>query len=149
MIFDKVCNIKKYRGLSQNIEIAINFIQSIENKYLAIGRIDLENGVYAVVSEYYPIHEKEKKWEAHTKYIDLQCILQGNEIMGYQNRDKMKSSLGYDEKNDIEFFNYNDSYSELIVERDMFTIFFPEDAHAPCIFHKDLKVKKVVVKIPV
>ena len=149
MILDKINQIQKYKGLSKEIEIAINFIAEIGGKKLNNGRINLENGVFTMISEYNAIGEEEKKWEAHRKYIDLQYVLQGSEIMGYQNIEKMKDSLGYDEIKDIEFFDYQDSYTELTVEAGMFAIFFPEDVHAPCIFHKDIAVKKAVVKIPV
>lgn len=149
MILDKISQIQKYKAVSPNFETAVNFIEGINERKMDNGRIDLENGVYVVISEYNTVHREEKKWEVHRKYIDLQYIFEGSEIMGYQNIDKMKNSYGYDEMKDAEFFDYQGVYSGLIVEAGMFAIFFPEDAHAPCIFHKDLAVKKVLVKIPV
>ncbi|HYE11640.1 MAG TPA: YhcH/YjgK/YiaL family protein [Patescibacteria group bacterium] len=149
MILDRVNQIQKYKGLSRKIEAAIDFIEKMEGKELSKGRIDIEDGIFAMISEYKTIGNADKKWEAHRKYIDLQYMLWGSEIMGYQNIEKMKDSFGYKEADDIEFFNYQGSYSELVVETGMFAIFFPEDAHAPCVFNKDLEVKKVVVKIPV
>jgi hypothetical protein len=48
------------------------------------GRIEIDgNAIFALIQEYQTVPSEEKKPEAHRKYIDVQYVFQGSEIIGY------------------------------------------------------------------
>ncbi len=135
---------KKYED---KIESSLKYIKTLE-KTLACGRYDLHSGIYYGVDEYFT---KEFGYpEVHRKYIDLQYILEGEEIIYVTNISDCSGSKGYDEARDIEFFENSANSKELIMKTGDWAVFYPDDAHTPqIILNKSSKVKKIVVKIPV
>ena len=89
----------------------------------------------------------EKTFEAHRKFIDIQCVIKGQEIMGYSNISEVSTTkMEYDETRDVAL--YGGEYSTLILKDGDFAVFFPEDAHIPFISNPDGH-KKAVFKIRV
>ena len=85
-------------------------------------------------------------WELHRRYIDLQCIISGEEKMGVYPVAKSEVNKAYDDKRDVA--NYNAPGKFYVAGSRTFFLFFPSDAHRPNITpggNKD--VKKVVLKI--
>lgn len=107
--------------------------------------IDGEN-VFASVTED-PSKDLDKtNWESHRKYIDLQYVVSGQEIIGLYPVAKATVTKPYDEKKDVA--NYTaDGVLQLSVPGTFF-LFFPSDAHRPNITPGGNKlVKKLVIKI--
>lgn len=107
--------------------------------------------IYISISEYETSSEEEKKPEAHRKYIDIQYIFEGEEII------KVASDLGnnkiyseYDESNDILFYENVENENTLVMTPGSFAVFYPEDIHKPCCNYKGInKVRKAVIKISI
>ncbi len=126
---------------------AFKFLIDSDLKTLPIGRIDLNKEVYVAVSEYETKNPKDAKYESHQKYIDLQYVISGKEIIGMTNESDMKVISPYDESKDIAFYEYEGG-KMLLATPESFFIFFPDDKHSPCIKTDGAdKVRKVVVKI--
>ena len=85
--------------------------------------------------------------EAHLKHIDIQTPIDGSETYGWIDRGRLKNGLGYNEKRDIEFFDCEPE-TWLTLEPGEFTLFFPNDAHAPLVGDRP-NIRKVVFKIRV
>ena len=126
-----------------------DFLMRNDLKSLPTGRIDLNEDVYVTVSEYATKNAEGADYEAHKKYIDLQYIGSGEELIGWsRNKEVLKVITSYVEEKDIEFYEYSGG-DLLAATPDRYFIFFPKDVHKPCIKTKDNNnnVKKVVVKI--
>ncbi len=132
-------------------EKAFKFLKNNDLSKLELRRYDIDgNNLFATVSEYISKNEETTKFEAHRKYIDIQYVISGKEIMNIAPITTVKEVLTpYDITKDIEFVtvtkvvNYNASSSN-------FFIFFPGDAHRPGL--KDglnSLVRKVVIKLKV
>jgi YhcH/YjgK/YiaL family protein len=106
--------------------------------------------VYALVSEYMSKNEEDARYEAHIKYIDIQYVISGKELMGLAPMSEKKDILEpYNETNDIMFFTVN-QISNLKASPDRFFIFFPDDAHRPGLKDgENSPVKKIVIKVKV
>ena len=101
-----------------------------------------------MVQRYKTKDASEGKFEAHRKYIDIQAVLKGKEIIGYANIDSLKENVPY--KEDIVFFETPDDYNEVKLQDGMFTVLFPEDAHMPLLdYNGKNDVVKIVVKIKI
>ena len=80
MITDTLKNISLYRGISQRIGTAIDFIEKTDLHALADGRhvVDGENVFVNVMS---PAFKEQNTWEAHRNYIDIQIALKDGETI--------------------------------------------------------------------
>ena len=147
MIIDKIENAHLYKNISERINKSFEYIRTTDLKNLPAGRypIDGEN-IFALVSEYQTKPEQEGKLEAHKKYIDVQHVISGEELMGYAPLGGQKVLDPYKEENDIVFYTGDKSFTK--VSEGMFAIFFPEDVHMPGIASgKSSSVKKLVIKV--
>ena len=119
-------------------------------KDAAVGKYDLENGAYVSVQEYTTKARSEAKYEAHKKFIDIQMILSGKELIAVSPIDKMTISDEYNEEKDFMLFHHNDECTDYVLEAGDFLILYPQDVHMPgvCVNEKS-PVRKIVVKVPV
>ena len=147
MIIDKLENAHLYKNLGEQISKSFDYIKTTDLKNLAAGKypIDGEN-IFALISEYKTKPESEGKLEAHRKYIDVQYVIDGEELMGYAPLNGQEILDPYKEENDIVFFKGDKSFTK--VSAGMFAVFFPEDVHMPGIASgKSSSVKKLVIKV--
>ena len=116
----------------------------------AVGKYELEGGAYASVQEYTTKSRSDAKYEAHKKFIDIQLLLAGRELIAVTPIEKMELSDAYDDAKDVMFFHHNDECTDFVLEAGDFLILYPQDVHMPgvCVNGK-APVRKVVVKLPV
>ena len=80
MIFDKLTNISKYKGISANLDTAIDYILSHDLNSLALGKNIIDQDlVFANVMEITTDLAENKKYEMHQNYLDIQIDLAGEE----------------------------------------------------------------------
>ena len=115
-----------------------------------VGKYELEGGAYVSVQEYTTKARSEAKYEAHKKFIDIQLILSGRELIAVTPIEKMEIKDEYNETKDVMFFQHNDECTDYVLEAGDFLILYPQDVHMPgvCVNERSL-VRKIVVKVPV
>ena len=151
MIYDNLSNIEFYKGLSTDIYTGLLFLNQVKP--------DIENGTYllnsrvkAIVSEYETKAVNECGYEAHKRFVDIQCVLKGQEKVACSLIERLKETKPYSEEIDAAFYsadiNFQTSYLNLLPG--YFAIFYPQDGHKPqlCVNSPEL-VKKIVVKIEI
>jgi len=148
MILDKIENAKIYAGLGERMAKAFTYINATDLLQTAVGKYDIDGeDVFAIVQEYDSKELSDCKIEAHRKYIDVQYIVYGVELMGVTTLIEQQPIL-INEEND--YCIYEGDTSLIKVEAGMFTVFFPDDLHMPGIkFNQISSVKKVVVKVKI
>ena len=106
MIIDKLSNSHLYSGLGEKINKSFAFLKQTDFSKMESGKhqIDGEN-IFALVNEYNTKDKSEGKLEAHRKYIDVQFVAKGSELMGYAPLRNQKVIDEYNEQNDITFFS--------------------------------------------
>lgn len=148
MIVDSIQHASLYYALSPGIGTALRYLASQDLIEAEPGRYELECGCFAIVQDYTTLPREEKRWEAHRKYIDVQFIASGRELMGYAPCSELCSVEAYDENKDIEWFEGDGSF--VIASEGTFVILYPHDAHMPgAADGKPEPVRKVVVKVPI
>jgi YhcH/YjgK/YiaL family protein len=130
---------------------AFKFLKNTDLLKLELKRYDIDDdNLFASVSEYISKNEETAKFEAHRKYIDIQYVISGKEVMNVAPIATVKEVLTpYDATKDIEFVTVKEIVS-FKANPDKFFIFFPGDAHRPGL--KDgvnSPVRKVVIKLKV
>lgn len=149
MICENIKNAKNYISINKNFEKAFEFLKSNDLKNMPVGKYEIVGEeIFANVQEYTTQDEKEKNWEAHEKYIDIQLIVEGQEIMGYAPVDCLEVNEDFRPEKDLIFYKETTKGSNIKFTNGDFAIFFPEDGHKPgCALGNPSKVKKVVVKV--
>jgi|SaaInl8_200m_RNA_FD_contig_123_14621_length_4706_multi_6_in_0_out_1_3 biofilm protein TabA len=129
---------------------------TIENKRLlsldidAFEKIDLDSSNFALEQVYNTKDRNRCFFESHKQYIDVQFILEGEEIIEVINTNELEINFPFDE--DMDLIKYNDTInaSSIKLKKGDVVVFFPEDAHMPCLELQDkLKVVKTVVKVAI
>ena len=128
---------------------AFAFLKNTDLSKLELKRHDIDgDNLYVSVSEYNTKNEQDAKYEAHRKYVDIQYVVSGREMIGVAPLASKDSILQeYDATKDIEFLRVKMGML-ISATPENFFIFFPEDAHMPGVKADTISpVKKIVVKV--
>ena len=148
MILDQVSNLRLYKGISKNIDVAIEYLRKNDVCALPDGRHAIDGDVvYVQVMSYQTKPLAEATFEAHRRYIDIQILIEGEELCYYAPLQGLVASLPFDQGKDIGFYKGAEG-SSFPLRPGTFALFFPHDAHKPsCDFKGRSPVRKAVVKI--
>jgi biofilm protein TabA len=149
MIFDSLSNADCYRTLHPLFGECFDFLASHALADLASGRHELgDGGAYASVNKYLTKTIPEGVIECHRRFIDIQCIAEGEERIGVAPR-LLCTASGYDQSRDFEKLDGRVDF--ILLKPGLFAVFFPDDGHMPGISPEQsaLTVKKIVIKVSV
>lgn len=129
---------------------AFQYLKTTDLTNAGLGKTELDGeNLFASIAEYFPKKREEVRYESHQKYIDIQYVIKGAEIMGITTREKVAVDEEYNEEKDIVFYKSESGDYRLATPRN-FLVFFPDDMHRPSVSTGDsVLVKKVVVKVKV
>lgn len=146
MVIDKLENLERYVPLHPLFAEAVAFLKTTDLRAHEAEKVVLKEGELTVnFADACPKTKEEALLETHNDFIDIQIPLSGVEVMGYTPRTDLPEAA-YNAEKDITFYE-GLATNYLTVKPGMFTIFFPEDAHAPGITPDG--VRKVIVKVRV
>jgi len=151
MIVDKIENADVYVKLSGAITKALEILRDKELIEKDDGRYDVDgDNLYYLVQRYTTKPVEQCKLEAHRRYIDIQFVADGEEIMGYRPLDNLDVQTPYNPEKDIILYKKPDNITEIKLGCGMFAVLFPQDAHMPkCQIDGPSSVHKVVVKVKI
>ena len=151
MILDRIDNIGMYACLNKNLKKAAEFIKENNLEEFPVGRYEIDgDNVFLLIQEYTSKNENDARWESHKKYIDIQYVLQGEEIMGYKNISELTLAEDLYEQKDAAYYQNIEIWTKLIVKAGEFAIFFPGDGHKPCCaIGRPQPIMKAVIKVRV
>ncbi|MDD5372934.1 MAG: YhcH/YjgK/YiaL family protein [Sulfurimonas sp.] len=113
-------------------------------------KVELDDGNFALEQIYNAKDREECFFESHRKYIDVQFILSGEEIIEVSNATLLVVSLVYNEQADLIKYEGTKQASSIVLKAGDVAILYPQDAHMPCIKATDeVKVVKAVVKVKI
>ena len=148
MIYDTIKNIDNYKGISTQLDFGLELLRTMDFLSLKPGTYRVDDKVYYNVMEP-EVHDWENtSWECHRKYLDIQYTLTEGEQIGVTSLEAVNEWSPYDEDDDCCISKFQAPCVSLPMNKDMFAVFFPGDAHRPAwALGMDRKVKKVVLKI--
>ena len=146
MILDTLENYSLYSSINERIAKGFTFLRNTDLDAIASGKHDIEGDtLFALVQEYQTKPLNECKLESHKRYIDIQYMIQGEELMGVTTKN---NQLVVEQNDEKDYTFYEGTTSLVLVAQGMFTIFFPDDIHQPCVqVQSAAAVKKVVIKV--
>ena len=148
MIKDSLHNFRHFIKIRPAFDKAFEFLSRKGLADIPDGKYAIEGDeLFAVISHSQGKGVKNARLEAHRKYIDIQFVIEGKELIGISRADECKHILSdYDPEKDIMFFSDKPQKYIKLKHYD-FVIFFPSDAHAP-LAEKTI-VHKAVIKVRV
>ena len=160
-IFGNIETVKSQLN-DKRFEKAFLYIQKLQDKnsleYKSLSLIELDKCNKIVLDEnsfvleqsYITKNKKDCFFESHKKYIDIQYMFKGDEIMEVENVDNLSVTTAYNEDLDYAKYAQTNNSSTLIIKENELAIFYPQDAHMPCIkIDENKKIIKAVFKIAV
>ena len=150
----------KSQVCGSKFEKAFLYIEKLQNKnsseYKSISntkvdecnKIVLDENCFVLEQSYITKNKENCLFESHKKYIDIQYMFEGDEIMEVENVNNLDVSSAYDEKLDYAKHFQSTTSSSLKIKETEMAIFYPNDAHMPCIkIDENKKIIKAVFKI--
>ena len=156
MIYDSINNIDRYAAVHPRFREAFAFLKELAAKNPPSGRY-YPNGrendeIYANVSSYSTSPLSEREFEAHRRYIDLQYLSGGREMVFFPSAtaEPTEVTVPYSGETDAEKRRLANAEECVRIPlcAGTFAIIFPPEPHAPCVaFGSPETVQKIVLKI--
>ncbi|BAV05275.1 YhcH/YjgK/YiaL family protein [Filimonas lacunae] len=150
MILDSLSNAQRYYCLGPKFVKAFQYLEQTDFSTLAKGKYEIDGtDIFAIVNEYDTIDVTGEQMEAHKKYIDIQYMVTGEELIGHDFLQQQTPSKAYDEEKDFMLFGEKPSFFTRLAQNH-FAVFFPTDLHMPNLrVAEAIPVKKIVMKVSV
>ena len=136
-------------------QLAFNYLEALTDDFLKIkdGEVIKEmltDDIFVLKQVYKSKNREDCFFESHKKYIDIQYIFKGSEIMDVSNLNDLEILEDYDESRDFIKYKSKKSFSSLLIKENELAIFYPSDAHQPCVKNGNNElVYKAVIKLPI
>ena len=145
MIYDSLKHIDNYKGLG-DVYTALQFLTVTDFSSMELGKYVLNDNIYYMVQEY----ETKPKTvsEVHEKYIDIQYLISGVEVIGVAPLDCPKELVEAKPEKDV--WKYTCQTQPVVVSAGEFMVLYPHDIHMPgAAAGESVICRKVVVKVKV
>jgi YhcH/YjgK/YiaL family protein len=150
MIYDRFENLNLYCRPGERLHRALVYARDVV-RTVADGRTDIDGDrLYASVATYETGPPEERRFEAHKKYMDIQVLLDGEEVIDVSLERDLPAVEAYDETRDVMFLAPPQQVASLPMRPGLFAIFYPTDIHRPgCRQREKRRVRKIVMKVAV
>lgn len=153
MIHAPLLHAARYVDLHPRFAAAFAWLAQPANLALAEGRYELDGDrLFALVQSGATRDPGVARFESHRRYIDIQVVVAGGEVMEWTPVEGLAEQVAYSEAKDIRFHVEPERpATRLTVLPGEFAVFFPEDGHKPCCHLGAVPTgfSKIVMKIAV
>jgi biofilm protein TabA len=148
IIKDSLTNFRAYSREATLLAKAFDFLVNQYRPGMKDGRFEIDGeDCYAMVQTYTTVNSREKPFESHELYIDLQYVAAGTETIEHNPIETL--TIAEDKRPGSDVILYKKAKgTEIVMNSGDFALFYPRDGHKPGLIHGSaMEVKKVVVKI--
>lgn len=151
MIYDTIENIALYKGLEEGVYKALTILRDTDFSTMEAGKYPIDGDKLFMMIQSYTTKPLEAAYcEAHKKYIDVQCMLEGSEYMGVAPMVDMTQERVQESRPEGDIWFYDGEYSAIPMKPGRFAVLYPQDAHAPAIASGEpTTVCKVIIKVAI
>ena len=128
MIFCKMDQLGRYKGLSRHLDTAIRFLEEGGASRLTMGRNEVD-GEAVYVNRFDYDTAEEAITEGHLRYIDVHVVLSGRERIGVADVSTLREIERREEEDYVGFSGPFQCVCTMTPGDVLIT--FPEDAHSP------------------
>jgi len=149
MILDRIEHMDTYAHVHADLPKVLTTLATMDIAQLESGRYPVQDSEAFILVQRYTSRMREVSvWESHRKFIDVQYVVAGEELMGYQTIDALSVFKPYDATSDAALY----TGEGLMIHAGAGTValFFPQDGHMPGVaVGSGVPILKVVAKLPV
>ncbi len=151
MILDSLANAERYFAMHPLFEQAFGYLRRLaaDPSAIADGRHEVVGSdLYAAVQTNVLKLPADGLLETHRKYIDIQFLLTGTELIGHAPFEGQAEAVPFSVEKDIAF--HFGAYTPIPLLRGYFMILHANDAHAPGLYlpgGEAQTVRKVILKV--
>lgn len=149
MIFDRLENIGRYKGISETFDRALSLIETADFTAAEQGRTEVCDGVYFTRADIQTTDITDSFFEVHKEYADIFIPLAGEEIVKISDPKGMNLLAEYNPEGD--YYAVGGKTDILLTNAPgTFCVCFPEEAHNSAGIpagQKSETIDKIVVKV--
>ena len=151
MIIDRVENAKLYVPMHKRFKQAFDVLGDPALAGKPDGRYEVDgDDLFYIVQHYTTKPIDQGRFESHRKYIDVQAVIAGQEVLAWSPTKGLEVVEPYSDEKDIMFYRVGTIIARTKLESGLFCLLYPHDAHLPsCQIACPTAVHKVVFKIRV
>ena len=152
MIITDLRHIARQVSMTPALQKAIDFLSRRDIHTLPDGRLEIDGeAVFVLIQRYETVMTDAPRFEHHRKYIDLQFIVSGEDVIGWAPMERMTITEAYDMEKDICFGTVaQGKWTPVHLQAGQLAMLWPEDGHAPKLTAgAPSTVMKIVVKVAV
>ncbi len=145
MIYDSLKHVENYKGLG-DVYTALKFLAETDFSKYEVGKYTINENIFFMVQEY----ETAKKTvaEVHEKYIDIQLLVSGSEVIGVAPVECEKALVEAKPEKDV--WKYTCATQPVTLSAGEFMVLYPNVIHMPgATLGDSVSCRKVVVKVKV
>ena len=149
MIYGNRQHTSQYLGISPRLDRALNYLMTHDLAAMAPGRYPIDgDDVWVKISDIATKSESDALYEAHDKFIDIQMVIHGKEVIRGAFRHEMDGVLEEHPDRDVAF--YKGEGTPFTLTDGDYLILFPDDVHAPALSPEaPAAVRKALFKVRV
>jgi YhcH/YjgK/YiaL family protein len=150
MIVTDLINFERQVPLTPAIRKAVEFLRRPDLAMLPDGKVEIDGEkVFALPQRYETAVQPSPKFEYHRKYVDIQFLVEGEEVIAWAPAERLTITEPYDRQKDITFGTAKpEDVTNLRLKGGRLAVLYPEDGHAPKLAAgAPAKVFKIVVKV--
>lgn len=149
MIFSSIHTQDDCTLYPQSIQTAIKYLKEHDFTTMEPGQYEIQGKeIYAQVFDTITGPIEERKPEVHEKYVDVQFLASGQELLGLTPNTGKYTEVERHEERDLIFYESVENEFFIRATPGCYSIFFPNDVHRPGVmFEKPMNIRKVVVKV--
>ena len=147
MIYDKITNAKNYLGISEYMDIALEFIANTKLEELPLGKTIISgDDVFVTVMDAETAGKEGKQFEIHKKYHDIQIDVIGTERIDIGDENGFNCPDFMDER-DIGFAT-TETLTSCVLGIGNFMVCMANEPHMPAItVGSETAIRKCVFKV--
>lgn len=140
------------KKLDERMSRAVEYLESSQIETLKDGRYAIAgDDIYMVVSSYLTREHDASQFETHQNYIDIQCLVSGEEFIFWNRAEDMCPDGDYNSETDKQNYFDQEGSACLRLRPGIAAVFYPGDAHKACCKVGDTlkSVQKLLVKVKI
>ncbi|MGP1481282.1 MAG: YhcH/YjgK/YiaL family protein [Hoylesella enoeca] len=146
MIIDTLDYLEKYFSLNPLFRDVIDFIHSNDVERMPLGKHLIKgDDLFVNIAKFKGKAKAEAVLESHRRMIDIAICFNADETFGYTPAIALPEAE-YHSEDDFSIYPGIPAQTYLSTRPGMFTIFFPNEGHAPCI-SQESELHKAIFKI--
>lgn len=129
---------------------ALSYLMNLDKTNLCEGKTEVDSEFYYTVQKYNTKDVSNCLFESHKKYVDIQIILEGSEIMDLADISRLSVKQDYNSDSDFMFWNVPECFTRATLRQGDYIVIYPETAHRGAVkLDTSEKILKIVGKVRV